>query len=329
MASLSPSMPGVRAILALTAGLAFPACERQSTEPEPLAAVTVTVAPDLLTLSVGDRAYLVATVRDSAGRTLAGRTVNWASSAPEVAAVSTAGLVTALAPGQTTIHAYADQRVGFARIVVQEAFTLPLAGGRHWLLLTEVGTPTGSCPAGEGGLRQDGGRDCSHAGVSRYSLDFAAFTQEEGALTGVQPVVVLAAADGTVIDVCLRPPTEITCGPNGPFVTVEHRGGFVAIYAHLDPASVTIRRKTPVTQGQRLGTMGAWGAGEDAWVHFELRFEGQGAQAASVLERLVVDGRTLTEYQVGPEGPRFYASTNAGSGTISQMSSAPRSRSSP
>lgn len=312
MASLSPSMPGVRAILALTAGLASPACDRQSTEPEPFPAVTVTVAPDLLTLSVGERALLVATVRDSAGRTLAGRTVNWASSAPEVASVSSGGQVTALAAGQTTIGAYADQRVGFARIVVQEAFTLPLPGGRHWLLLTEVGTPTGSCPAGEGGLRQDGGRDCSHAGVSRYSLDFAAVTQEEGALTGVQPVEVLAAADGTVIDVCLQPPTEITCGPNGPFVTVEHRGGFVAIYAHLDPSSVTIRRKTPVTRGQPLGTMGAWGADKDAWVHFELRFEGQGAAAASVLERLVVDGRTLTEYRVGPEGPRFYASTNAG-----------------
>jgi Bacterial Ig-like domain (group 2)/Peptidase family M23 len=311
-------MPGVRAILALTAGLAFPACDRQSTEPEPLPAVTVTVAPERLTLSVGERALLVATVRNTAGQTLAGRTVDWASSAPDIAVVSSAGLVTALAPGQTTIHAYSDQRVGFARVVVQEDFTLPLPGGRHWLLLTEVGTPTGSCAAGEGGLRQDGRRDCSHAGVSRYSLDFAAVTQEEGALIGVRPVEVLSAADGTVIDVCPRPPTEITCGPNGPFVTVEHRHGFVAIYAHLDPSSVTIRRKTPVTQGQPLGTMGAWGGGggggadENAWVHFELRFEGQGANAASVLERLVVDGRRLTEYQVGPEGPHFYASTNAG-----------------
>jgi murein DD-endopeptidase MepM/ murein hydrolase activator NlpD len=307
-------MPGVRAILALTAGLAFPACDRPSTAPETLPAVTVTVAPDRLTLSVGERALLVATVRDSAGETLAGRTITWASSAPEVAVVSPAGVVTALAPGQTTISAYSDQRIGFARVVVQQGFSLPLPGGRHWLLMTEVGTPTGSCAAGEGGLRLDGGRDCSHAGASRYSLDFAAVTQEEGALTGVRPVEVFAAADGTVIDVCLRPPTEITCGPNGPFVTAEHRDGFLAIYAHLDPSSVTIRRKTPVSRGQPLGTMGAWGADEDAWVHFELRFEGQGAEAASVLDRLVVDGRRLTEYLVGPEGPRFYASNNARAG---------------
>jgi murein DD-endopeptidase MepM/ murein hydrolase activator NlpD len=312
--SSSDEVSALRIILALTAGLAFPACDRQSTEPEALPAITISVAPDPLILSVGQRALLVVTLRNSAGQPIAGRTVDWASSAPEVAAVSSAGLVTALAPGQTTITAVIDQRAGVARVVVQEDFTLPLPGGRHWLLLTEVGTPTGSCPAGEGGLCQDGGRDCSHAGVSRYSLDFAAFTQEEGALTGVRPVEVLAAADGTVIDVCLRPPTEITCGPNGPFVTVEHPHGFVAIYAHLDPASVTIRRKTPVRQGQPLGTMGAFGADENAWVHFELRFEGQGAQAASVLERLVVDGRRLTEYQVGPKGPYFYASTNAGSG---------------
>jgi murein DD-endopeptidase MepM/ murein hydrolase activator NlpD len=312
MAFLSRSTPGLGVLLALTAGLSFPGCDRQSTEPEPSHAVTITVAPDQLTLSVGERAHLVATVRDSAGQTVSGRTVNWASSAPEVAVVSPAGLVTALAPGRATISAYTDQRIGFARIVVQAAFTLPLPGGRHWLLLTELGTPTGSCPAGEGGLRQDGSRDCTHAGVSRYSLDFAAVTQEEGALTGVRPVEVLAAADGTVIDVCLRPPTELTCGPNGPFVTVEHRDGFVAIYAHLDPTSVTIRRKTPVTRGQPLGTMGVWGDDQDAWVHFELRFEGQGANAAAVLERLLVGGRTLMKYQVGPEGPRFYASGNAG-----------------
>jgi murein DD-endopeptidase MepM/ murein hydrolase activator NlpD len=90
----------------------------------------------------------------------------------------------------------------------------------------------------------------------------------------------------------------------------------VAIYAHLDPSSVTIPRKTPVTRGQLLGTMGTWSGGgsddEDAWVHFELRFESQRANTVSVLERLVVDGRALTEYKVGLEGPQFYASTNAG-----------------
>jgi murein DD-endopeptidase MepM/ murein hydrolase activator NlpD len=309
--ALAPGLRTVRAILALIAVLAFPACDQLSTEPEPLPALTVTVTPDRLALSVGERAHLVATVRDAAGQTLAGHTVDWASSASEVAVVSSAGLVTALAPGQTTISAYLDQRIGFARVVVQEDFSLPLLSGRHWLLLTEVGTPTGSCAAGEGGLRQDGGRDCSHAGISRYSLDFAAVTQEEGALTGVRPVEVLAAANGTVISVCLQPPTEITCGPNGPSVTVEHPDGFLAIYAHLDPASVTIRRKTPVRRGQPLGTMGAWGADDDAWVHFELRFEGQGAEAASVLESLVVGGRRLTEYRVGPDGPHFYASSNA------------------
>jgi murein DD-endopeptidase MepM/ murein hydrolase activator NlpD len=141
-------------------------------------------------------------------------------------------------------------------VVVQADFRLPLPRA-HCLLVTKVGTPTARCVEGEGGLRQDGGRDCSHGGVSRYSLDFAAVTQEEG---GLESVEVLAAADGMVIDICLQPAPETTCGPNGPFVTMEHAGGLRTIYAHLDSASVTVRRKMPVTQGQPLGAMGSGGA---------------------------------------------------------------------
>jgi hypothetical protein len=84
----------------------------------------------------------MATLRNSAGDTLTGRRLTWASSAPEIATVSSAGLVTVLAAGQTIISASSEQRVGLARLVVQEDFNLPLPGGRHWLLLTEVGTPT-------------------------------------------------------------------------------------------------------------------------------------------------------------------------------------------
>jgi murein DD-endopeptidase MepM/ murein hydrolase activator NlpD len=67
----------------------------------------------------------------------------------------------------------------------------------------------------------------------------------------------------------------------------------------LDPGSVTLRRKTAVSRGERLGTMGAWGADRAPWFHFELRFENKGAEAASVLEALQLSGRRLSDYLEG------------------------------
>jgi hypothetical protein len=298
-------------MLPLAAILASPACDAEPAGPPARPALTITVTPDQLTLPVRATFTLTATVRDADGRTLTDRTIGWISGAPAIASVSSTGMVTALAAGTATITAHSEPGIGFARVVVQEDFRLPLPAGR-WLLRAEVGTPAADCAAAEGGLTREGGRECSHAGVSRYSLDFAAVTEEEGPLTGIRPLDVLASADGRVIDVCLLPPPLIACGINGPFVAVEHISGFQTVYAHLDPASVTVRRKVSVRRGEVLGTMSASGAEPDAWIHFELRFQNQGASAASVLDALLVDGLQLTDYRVGEEGSGFYRSTNGG-----------------
>jgi murein DD-endopeptidase MepM/ murein hydrolase activator NlpD len=115
----------------------------------------------------------------------------------------------------------------------------------------------------------------------------------------METIEVLASADGIITDVCLQPLPEITCGPNGPFVQVEHRAGFLTIYGHLDPASVTLRRKTPVAQGQPLGMAGAWGTDSAPWIHFELRHDNQGAGSGLVLETLDLEGRKFSEYRAG------------------------------
>jgi hypothetical protein len=298
-------------MLSLAAIFASQACDREPAGPPALAAVTITITPNQLTLPIRATFLLAATVRDADGRTLTDRTISWVSAAPEIATVSSAGMVTGVAAGSATITAHSEAGVGFARVVVQEDFRIPLPAGR-WLLRTEMGSPAAECAEEEGGLRGDGGRDCSHAGVSRYSLDFAAVTEEEGPLTGLRPVEVLAAADGTVIDICLVTAPQINCGSNGPFVAVEHPGGFRTIYAHLNSTSVMVRRKTSVRRGQPLGTMSVSGAEPDAWVHFELRFQNQGAGAASVLEALLVDRLKLSDYRLGEDGSGFYPSTNGG-----------------
>jgi hypothetical protein len=276
------------ATLVLAAG----ACESEPAGLRTLPGVIITVIPAHLVLSVGATAALHATVGDQEGRPLPEREVQWSSTAPEIVDVSPHGVVTGVAAGVAHVGAHSDQGVGFARVVVQMDFQLPVTAGQ-WSLRTEMGSPTALCPGREGGRRADGGLDCSHAGISRYSLDFRA---PDG--SGLPGQVVMAAADGTVSDVCLQPPHEITCGPNGPFVYIEHESGFATFYSHLDPASVTVRRKTPVTQGEPLGRAGAWGTDGHPWVHFEVRYKNQDSGGSPVLDELLVDGRKLTEYRL-------------------------------
>lgn len=283
------SRPFTLATLVLAAG----ACESEPAGLRALPGVVITVTPADLILPVGATAALDATVRDLEGQPLPARQVQWSSNATGIVEVSPHGVVTGVAAGVAQVGAYSDQGVGFARVVVQMDFRLPVTAG-HWSLRTEMGSPTALCPGGEGGRRADGGLDCSHAGISRYSLDLRA-----PEVSDAPGQVVAAAADGTVSDVCLQPPHEITCGPNGPFVNIEHGSGLSTFYSHLDPASVTVRRKTAVAQGEPLGRMGAWGNDGYAWVHFEVRYNNQDSGENPVLDELLVEGRKLTEYRLG------------------------------
>jgi murein DD-endopeptidase MepM/ murein hydrolase activator NlpD len=274
------------------ATLAISACEGDPAGLRALPGVTITVKPDALTLTVGASTPLAATVQNLNGDTLTGREIQWSSSAPEIVEVSPTGVVTAIAIGVAMVGAYSDQGVGFTRVVVQMDFRLPVPASRS-ILRSETGSPTGLCPGGEGGLRDDGGRECSHAGISRYSLDFRSDSSlSVGAGVG-------AAADGTVMDVCRQPPTEATCGLNGPFVYIEHASGFATFYSHLDPGSISVRRKTKVAVGDALGRMGTWGAESYPWVHFEVRYNNQDPGPNPILDGLLVDGRKLTDYRVG------------------------------
>jgi murein DD-endopeptidase MepM/ murein hydrolase activator NlpD len=254
--------------------------------------VSIDVTPGAVTLPVGASTTLKASVSDLEGRPLSTGEIQWSSSAPDVVAVSPTGNATALSPGSATISAESELSVGFAHVVVQLDFRLPV--GPMAVLRTEIGRQTPSCPGGEGGLREDGGWECSHAGLSRYSLDFrAADAMPAAALVG-------AAGDGVVRDVCLQPPPEVTCGPDGPFVYVDHGFGFVSFYSHLDPASVTVRRKQEVVLGQEIGRMGTWAPEPYAWTHFELRYRNPPTAQPAVLDQLLIAGRTMSEYRVSP-----------------------------
>lgn len=289
----------IRQVALLAAAQLIAGCGDDSSGVQAVPEVKITITPADLVLAIGESARLVATVDDGTGQPTPGSVVQWSSSAPDIVTVSSTGMVTALAVGRAAILAHSEYSVATARVVVQLNFRVPVSSQSRWLVVTETGTPAPGCHGNEGGLRIDGSRDCSHSGISRYSLDFADADQWTGAGPLSSAPIVVAAAEGTITDICLEPPTQVTCGPNGPFVLVEHPGGFTTFYAHLDPGSVTLRRKTPVRPGQTLGNMGAWGTDPAPWLHFELRHDNKGSAAASVLERLKISGRTMREYGVG------------------------------
>ena len=98
------------ATLALAMGAA--ACN----EPETVASVTVT-APES-TVEVGEVLQLTATARDEAGVVLEGRPVQWATTSPDVATVSSVGLVTAIGEGEAEVQATVDGVVGAVALIV-------------------------------------------------------------------------------------------------------------------------------------------------------------------------------------------------------------------
>ncbi len=101
--------------------LAAPGCQDSQA---PLAsAAQVIVAPAPAGLVLGDTLRLQATVLDAQGDTLKGRIVAWASSDPDVAAVSSSGLVTAVAGGTATISAASEAIAGSVPVTIVAPLT--------------------------------------------------------------------------------------------------------------------------------------------------------------------------------------------------------------
>lgn len=91
-----------------------------TTAPEP-AVVSVTVTPSTSSLEdIGVSVQFAAVAKDGSGATVSGKTVTWASSNNAVATVSSSGLATAVAPGQTAITATVTGVAGSAALSVTQ-----------------------------------------------------------------------------------------------------------------------------------------------------------------------------------------------------------------
>jgi Bacterial surface proteins containing Ig-like domains len=85
----------------------------------PIPVATVTVSAPSTSVVVGGTIALTATTRDASGTVLTGRGVAWSSGTPAVATVNaTTGVVTAVAPGSSTITATSEGKSGSVTITV-------------------------------------------------------------------------------------------------------------------------------------------------------------------------------------------------------------------
>jgi hypothetical protein len=93
--------------------------------PPPVAGVVVSL--NSTSLIVGQTAQASATLRDANGNVLTGRAVSWSSSAPAVASVTAAGLVTALGAGTANVVATSEGKSGAAALAVTAPASPPPA----------------------------------------------------------------------------------------------------------------------------------------------------------------------------------------------------------
>jgi uncharacterized protein YjdB len=84
----------------------------------PTAVASVDVGLATGSIEVGEQTAATATLHSESGQVLTGRTVTWASSAPNVASVSASGVVIGVGPGSATITALREGKIGSASLQV-------------------------------------------------------------------------------------------------------------------------------------------------------------------------------------------------------------------
>lgn len=113
--AVSAVAPGSAVITATVEGKSGVAAITVS--PKPVASVVV--SPSAATLVVGQTIELEAEPRDASNQPLSGRAVTWSSNNPDVATVTSTGIVAALSAGTATITASSEGKSGTATIEVQ------------------------------------------------------------------------------------------------------------------------------------------------------------------------------------------------------------------
>lgn len=171
-----------------------------------VAAVEVTAPAPAMT--VGTTMQLGVTPRGRSGAPLAGVAIAWSSSDATVAAVSAAGLVTAIAPGQAVIRATGGGRTGEAAITVvaPQVATLQITPGGEIELQAGAGTQLHAV------ARTEAGVPVGVAAAWSSSDERVATVSATGAVhaRGAGTAVIRVAAGGKAAEVAVRVRTQVS-----------------------------------------------------------------------------------------------------------------------
>jgi serine/threonine-protein kinase len=191
-----------------------------------LRVAAIDVSPRTVTLAAGGSAALRATPRDAQGAVVSGATVEWSSSDPAVATVSTAGAVTAVAPGNAAITARSGASSAAVAVVVSAPRSRPSAAARPATVATVGVSPAAaSTVAGETIQLQAVLRDQSGAALTgrdvRWSSSNTALARvsDAGLVTGIAEgtVQIAATSEGrsgsATVSVSARPVASLEVSP--------------------------------------------------------------------------------------------------------------------
>jgi plastocyanin len=114
-----------RLITALLGTVAVMSCGGDGAPSEPETTVTTVVISGTPTVAPGSTTQLTATAKNASGMEVGGLTTTWASTNPNVATVSAAGVVSGLTTGSTTIAATIETVPGYLNMTVSNGSNTP------------------------------------------------------------------------------------------------------------------------------------------------------------------------------------------------------------
>ena len=202
---------------------------------------TVVVSPPASSIVSGATVVLTTTLRESSGALLGVRVVTWTSSAPAIASVSAAGVVTGVTPGgPVTITATSEGRSGTMQVTV-----LPVPVASVTVTPSVATVVQGSTTPFTATLRDVAGTVLAGRLIAwSTSIAAVASVSATGVVTGLAPggpVTITAASEGrsgtAVLSVLQVPVATVTVSSPSAFVSV---GGTTALTATLRDVAGTV-----------------------------------------------------------------------------------------
>ncbi|HEX7824556.1 MAG TPA: Ig-like domain-containing protein, partial [Mycobacterium sp.] len=220
------------------------------TAPAPVASMTLTVPP---TITVGQSAQAVVTLKDAAGNVLTGRTVNWVSSDASIVSVSASGSVSALKAGGVTITASVDGGVSASAVV--SAVAPPAAVRNITLVAGTTQIKIGQLTQITAVVRDANGNAMSGVPVTFTSNPSTTATVSGGGVVAgvnVGSATIYAKADTVTRSIGVTVIDTATSAPPPPSPTLPPPGSgtlnAIATMATLPQATVSATYPTPARQ---------------------------------------------------------------------------------